>query len=123
MKFVLAVLACIAAIASSDTIALAHAQLVKATPAAESVLSSAPTDVTLQFSERLESSFSSVNVRDASGKQVDKGDARVDTGDPKILRVSLPPLKSGVYKVEWRAVATDLHKIQGTYIFRLNTKN
>src|SRR5689334_2811746 len=109
MKFVLAALACMASIAWSYTVAMAHAQLLKATPAAEAVLSSAPSDVALQFSERLESSFSSVAVRDASGKQVDKGDARVDSGDAKILRVSLPPLKSGAYKVEWRAVATDLH--------------
>jgi copper resistance protein C len=123
MKCVFAALACTAAIASNGTVALAHAQLVKATPAAEAVLSSPPSDVALQFSERLESSFSSVAVRDASGEKIDKGDARVDAGDPKILRVSLPALKLGTYKVEWRAVATDLHKIQGSYTFRVNTKN
>jgi copper resistance protein C len=77
----------------------------------------------MESDTRIVAAGSSVKVRDASGKQVDKGDARVDNSDPKVLRVSLPPLKSGAYKVEWRAVATDLHKIQGSYTFRLNVKD
>src|SRR4051812_45772088 len=101
------------------TAVLAHAQLVKASPAADSALPVAPTEVALQFNERLEGTFSWVRVRDASGQQLDKRDARVEKSDPKMLRVSLPPLKPGSYKVQWRATATDLHKIEGTFSFRV----
>ena len=101
------------------TAVLAHAQLVRTSPAADGTLPVAPAEVVLQFSERLEGAFSWARVRDASGQQVDKRDAHLDKGDPKILRVSLPPLKSGSYKVQWRATATDLHKIEGTFSFRV----
>ncbi|HWS96828.1 MAG TPA: copper resistance CopC family protein, partial [Candidatus Methylomirabilis sp.] len=95
------VLACVAALLGGSAAALAHAQLVQARPAADSVVSSAPTEVILQFNESLEGVFSSIRVRDASGQQVDKRDAHVEKSDPKVLRVSLPPLKSGSYQVQW----------------------
>ncbi len=110
---------CTVTLLAGNTAALAHAQLVQARPAADSVISSAPTEIVLQFNEKLEGAFSSVRVRDASGQQVDKRDARVEKSDPKILKVSLPPLKSGSYKVQWRATATDLHKLEGTFSFRI----
>ena len=113
------VLACVAALLGGSAAALAHAQLVQARPAADSVVSSAPTEVILQFNESLEGVFSSIRVRDASGQLVDKRDAQVDKSDPKVLRVSLPPLKSGSYQVQWRATGTDLHKIEGTFAFRI----
>ena len=100
-------------------VALAHAQLVRAEPAVGGSSSKSPNEVTLNFSERLERAFSSVVVRDASGKQVDKGDAAVDKKDRRIIRVSLPTLEPGVYKVEWLAVSADTHKINGNFTFKV----
>ena len=111
--------ACVAALLVGSTAALAHPQLVQARPAADSVLSSAPAQVDLEFNEKLEGAFSFVRVQDASGGQVDKKDAHVEKSNPKILRVSLPPLQAGSYKVQWRATASDLHKIEGTFSFRV----
>jgi methionine-rich copper-binding protein CopC len=68
-------------ILSGDMAAFAHAQLVRATPAVGGTVHEAPTAVTLRFSEKLEPKFSSVVVRDATGKQVDKGDSAVDKAD------------------------------------------
>jgi methionine-rich copper-binding protein CopC len=73
----------------------------------------------LRFSEKLEPKFSSVVVRDSAGKQVNKGDATVDKADRMIMRVSLPPLEPGVYKVEWRVMSADTHKINGDFTFKV----
>jgi methionine-rich copper-binding protein CopC len=99
--------------------ALAHAHLVRAVPAAGGNVSTAPSEVTLRFNERLEPKFSSVVVRDAAGKQVDKGDGTVDKADRMVIRVSLTALERGVYKVEWRAVSADTHKVNGDFTFKV----
>jgi copper resistance protein C len=99
--------------------AFAHAHLVKAQPAAGGTMHEAPSEVTLRFNEKLEPKFSSIVVRDAAGKQVDKGDAAVDNTDRMVIRVPLPPLEPGVYKVEWRAMSADTHKINGDFTFKV----
>jgi methionine-rich copper-binding protein CopC len=76
-------------------------------------------EVQASFSEPLEAAFSSVVVRDAVGKRVDKADARIDPADRSTIRVSLPPLSQGIYIVVWRAVTTDTHKTEGAFIFRV----
>ena len=80
-------------------------------------MQAAPTEVMLRFSERLEPKFSSAVVRDSAGKQVNKADATVDTADRMIMRVVLPPLEPGVYKVEWRVMSADTHKVDGDFTF------
>lgn len=99
--------------------ALAHAQLRGATPAAGSTVASSPAEVLVNFSEPLEAAFSTIIVRDALGKRVDKTDAHLDSQDRKKMRVSLPPLTKGIYIVEWRALTTDTHRTEGAFIFRV----
>lgn len=102
---------------SAVTMAFAHAHLVRATPTAGGTVQEAPTEVLLRFNEKLESAFSSVVVRDSAGKQVDKHDAQVDKADRLLMRVSLPPLTPGTYKVEWRVMSADTHKVNGNFTF------
>jgi len=99
--------------------ALAHAHLVRATPAVGGTVHTPPSEITLRFSEKLEPKFSSVVVRDSAGQQVDKGDATVDKADRTVMRVLLQPLEPGVYKVEWRAVSADTHKVNGDFTFKV----
>jgi methionine-rich copper-binding protein CopC len=99
--------------------AFAHAHLVRATPPEGGTVKAAPNEVSLKFNERLEAAFSSAVIRDAAGKQVDKGDAHVDKADRSVMHVSLPPLDPGVYTVEWRAMSSDTHKVNGTFTFRV----
>jgi methionine-rich copper-binding protein CopC len=82
-------------------------------------LAAAPSEVTLGFTQKLEPKFSAIVVRDAGGKQVDKGDSRVDEADPSLLKVSLPTLAGGRYKVEWRVTSVDTHSSKGDYVFRV----
>jgi methionine-rich copper-binding protein CopC len=97
--------------------AFAHAHLVRATPAVGTTVHEAPSEILLRFNEKLEPSFSTVVVRDPVGKQVDKADAQVDKSDRLQMRVSLPPLTPGVYKVEWRVMSADTHKVNGNFSF------
>ena len=65
----------------------------------------------------MEPAFSSAVIRDPAGKQVDRADTHVDTADRTVVRVSLPPLDPGIYIVEWRAMPSDTHKINGNFRF------
>ena len=83
-------------------------------------MSTAPSEVTLRFNEKLERAFSSVVVRDAAGKQVDKGDGAVDKGDRTLMRVQLQqPVAPGVHKVEWKVMSADTHKVDGNFTFKV----
>ncbi|HLI20720.1 MAG TPA: copper resistance protein CopC, partial [Stellaceae bacterium] len=56
---------------------LAHAFPDHSQPAVGSTVSPPPTELRIWFTQKLEPAFSHVEVRTASGAQVDKGDARV----------------------------------------------
>jgi methionine-rich copper-binding protein CopC len=105
---------------SSAVTALAHAHLIRATPAAGGTAQVPLSEVTLRFNERLEGKFSSVVVRDSTGKQVDKGDGAVDKTDRTLMRVQLQqPVPPGLYKVEWKVMSADTHKVDGNFTFKV----
>jgi copper resistance protein C len=99
--------------------ALAHAYLDRAVPAVGSTVHGQPAEVRLQFSKPLEPAFSTVKVLDAAGKQVDRMDKRLNPGDASVMRVSLPPLAPGVYRVVWRALSVDTHVTEGDFTFEV----
>ena len=76
-----------------------------------------PQEVTLKFTQRLEPAFSRVRVFDAKGRQVDSGDSRIDDADSTRLRVSLPALSAGRYRVSWRVLSIDTHATKGEFTF------
>jgi hypothetical protein len=99
------------------SIACAHAFLDRAAPAVGSVVHGSPTQVKLWFTQQLEAAFSSVRVLDSSGRQVDQGDPQVDRADATLLRVSLPKLVPGTYRVTWRVLSVDTHVTEGDFTF------
>jgi methionine-rich copper-binding protein CopC len=99
--------------------AVAHAFLDHAAPAVGSTVHGPPAEVRLWFTQELEPAFSTLRVFDASGKQVDRQDRQVDSGDRALLRVSLPPLAPGTYRVVWRVLSTDAHVTEGDYSFEI----
>jgi len=101
------------------SLAGAHAFLDHATPAVGSMVHGAPAQVRLWFTQELEPAFSSVRVLDASGKQVDAKDKQLDAKDASIMRVSLPPLPPGKYRVVWRALSIDTHATDGDFTFEV----
>lgn len=96
-------------------IAGAHAHLDRARPAAGSAVREPPREVKLWFTQRLEAAFSEVRVIDAAGRRVDNDDAKVDADDARVMRVSLPPLSPGTYRVRWRVLSVDAHASEGEF--------
>jgi copper resistance protein C len=99
--------------------AYAHASLLHASPAANSVVSAAPHEVTLTFTDTLEAAFSNLKVTDGNGVEVSQGKAEVNNNT---MRVGLKSLDAGIYKVNWRAVSTDTHRTDGSFTFRVNAQ-
>src|SRR5438105_2396611 len=97
--------------------AWAHANLDRADPAPGSQLDQPPRQLQLTFSEAVDSSFSRVQLLNAQGDAVDRGDSHVAPNDPLSLIVSLPEqLPDGVYTVAWRTLsAVDGHTVNGAY--------
>ena len=100
--------------------ARAHAFLDHAEPRVGAVVSVAPTQVALWFTEDIEPAFSAVKVFDAAGTQVDRADVHVDATEHSVLRVSLKKLPPGAYTVVWRVVSVDTHVTQGDFVFRVS---
>ncbi len=67
----------------------------------------------------MEAALSSVIVRDAVGRRVDKADAHIDPANRTTIRVSVEPLNKGTYIVVWRALTADTHRTEGAFIFRV----
>jgi len=97
----------------------AHAFLRDAEPGVGSTVQASPNDVRIRFTENIEPAFSSIQVFDASGKEVDKHDVHLDRSDRAMLHVSLPRLGAGIYKVVWRVVSVDTHVTNGNFTFRV----
>jgi copper resistance protein C len=118
-RAVVAAAAFMAAAFSFTGTALAHAFLDHAQPAVGSTVHGSPAEVKLWFTQRLEPAFSTVRVLDSGGAQVDAKDKRVDPGDKTLLRVSLPKLPPGKYRVVWRILSVDTHPTEGDYTFEI----
>ena len=102
--------------ALGNVAALAHAVLQSANPLVGSTVTSAPREVSLTFSQNIESTFSAVEVTDTNG-------ARVDQGKPQIngntMRIGLKLLPQGTYRVRWHVLSVDTHKTEGSFTFRV----
>ncbi|MEU7711813.1 copper resistance protein CopC [Micromonospora chalcea] len=97
------------------TPAAAHNSLQEATPARDARLTTAPTQVTLRFMQRLNPAFTTITLRDAAERLVPASAPAVDgaTGTVTIEE----PLGNGTYTVAYRVVSRDGHPVQGSYRF------
>jgi methionine-rich copper-binding protein CopC len=107
----------VAALALFSQVASAHASLKKSSPAAGATIDVAPKEITLTFSEHVEEAFSTVTVKDATGKDVSTAKSHVDAADGATLHFDVPALQSGVYTVQWAAVTHDSHRRTGDFKF------
>jgi copper transport protein len=99
--------------------ASAHAILLRSDPAKDSVLSIAPKQVRMWYSEALNPAFSTAVVVNAENKRVDNRDAHVSSSDQTEMDMTLQPnLPPAVYIVVWRTdSAADGHILRGSFIF------
>ena len=96
--------------------AFAHAFLDHAEPRVGSTVPSAPKEVALFFSQKVEAAFSSIEVSDASGARVDQGKAVINA---TTMRIGLKPLPPGTYTVRWQVLSVDTHTTEGKFSFQV----
>ena len=96
--------------------ATAHAFLDHAEPRVGNSVATAPREVRLWFTQKLEPAFSTVSVTDEAGQRVDTGKARV-SGDT--MAISLRQIHSGTYRVIWRVLSVDTHTTDGNFTFKV----
>jgi methionine-rich copper-binding protein CopC len=113
----LVVAACLMACAAAG--ADAHGVLDRTDPRAGGTVKSAPPQVRLWFTGALEAAYSRAQVLDATGQRADLGDSHVDDANRALLRVSVPPLAPGAYRVVWRVLSVDSHVTEGQFSFRV----
>ncbi|HEX2365967.1 MAG TPA: copper resistance CopC family protein [Bradyrhizobium sp.] len=96
--------------------AAAHAFLDHAEPRVGNKVASAPREVTLWFTQKLEAAFSTVTVTNASGQRIDTGKARVSGNQ---MSVSLRSGGTGTYHVTWHVLSVDTHTSDGNFTFEV----
>lgn len=100
--------------------ASAHAALVSSDPARDSVVQTAPGEVTLTFSETVILADDAIRVLDPESKRVDEGKSGHADGDSATARVTLHSgLPDGTFTVAWKAVSADSHPIAGAFTFSI----
>ena len=94
--------------------ASAHAALDHAEPRVGNKVATAPREVRLWFTQKLEPGSSTITVTNAAGQRVDTGKTRV-SGDQ--MSVTLRPGGAGTYHVLWRVLSVDSHTSDGSFTF------
>jgi copper resistance protein C len=115
MRTLLPVLALFLAMAGADA-AQAHAFLDHASPAVDSTVATAPSELALSFTQDLEAAFSTVEVTGPDGARVDQGKAQISGNT---MRVGIKGAGPGTYHVHWHALSVDTHTTQGSFTFKV----
>ena len=102
--------------------ALGHAKLVRSEPKPKETLAALPKLVELWFSEGLESGLNTIEVKDQTGKRVDRGEVTLGEGNKK-AQVELGELTPGLYTVRWKALSADQHAMRGSFIFTVSASS
>ena len=98
--------------------AFAHAKLSRSEPKSNVTLNEPPRLVELWFTAELEPGFNTIEVKDAAGRRVDRGEVTLAEGGKK-AQAELGELAAGAYKVVWKVLSTDEHTIRGSFTFKV----
>ncbi|MGA5068858.1 copper resistance CopC/CopD family protein [Streptomyces exfoliatus] len=101
--------------------ASAHAALTGSDPKDGAVVTTAPKEVNLTFSEQVAMSADSIRVLDPAGRRADTGEIR-DLCSGSVVRYGVglrAGLPDGTYTVAWQTVSADSHPISGAFTFSI----
>ena len=124
-RITLALLSIFAIFLLTPSSAQAHAQLINTYPLANSVLTTAPANITLTWGEKVQTNSDQVLLADSTGSKVVTSYAMKLDPSNNQSTVTLTPnkvLPAGSYIVSWRAVSRDGHLVGGAYSFGVNQK-
>ena len=104
-----------------SVVSSAHTHIQKAIPEKNSTVKVAPKEVSIHFSEDLETAVSKITVKNlTTGEVVSE---KTEAGSEKsILLTHLKSLKNEKVKLEvtWKAVSKDSHTMKGSYSFMVD---
>jgi methionine-rich copper-binding protein CopC len=100
-------------------ILLAHAIVVRTSPAQGGVAAESIGKVDVWYDAGIRDAFAALAVVSASGERVDKRDAAIDSADPSHVSVSVNQLTPGKYTVRYRALSADGHLVSGAWEFEV----
>ncbi|GAA4148523.1 hypothetical protein GCM10022285_56740 [Streptomyces tunisiensis] len=115
---VLLILAVAGALLAGAAPVSAHAALTGSDPAQGAVVDTAPSQVSLTFSEPIAVGDDSVRVLDPKGERVDKGDPANPSGTTYSVRL-VSGLPDGTYTVAYQVVSADSHPVAGAFTFSI----
>ncbi|WP_405919792.1 copper resistance CopC/CopD family protein [Streptomyces longwoodensis] len=115
---VLLFLAAVAALLVGAGPAAAHAALTGSDPAQGTVVDTAPTQVSLTFSEKVATTDGSLRVLDPKGKRVDTAKPANVSGTTYAVQLHAG-LPDGTYTVTYQVVSEDSHPVSGAYTFSI----
>jgi copper transport protein len=104
--------------------ALAHAELVRANPAPDSILGAPPQQIDLWFSERVDQGAGSpgLSILDEDGRNLTITNLHVDPADAKHVVATVEGASVGAYTIIWsNRSADDGHTLTGSYTVRVAT--
>ncbi len=103
-------------LALAASVAFAHAHLKKAVPADGGVVSTAPANVVLSFSEPAHLTACWIQKADGAKQKI----TGLPTTDSADITVPLPQLDAGTYVLSWKVVGDDTHIVDGQMHFTVS---
>ncbi len=95
--------------------AQAHAALVRTSPAQGSIVTTAPSEIVITFSEVVQPVPTRITVIAPDGKRIDSGNPRVQGDDMHIpVRTNV---SGGTYLVSYRVISADSHPVGGGFTY------
>jgi methionine-rich copper-binding protein CopC len=96
----------------------AHSELLASDPADGSTLTASPTEITGDFSEALDPTRSSMELRSPDGARIGTGGVPADGPDTRMAITGIRDLGPGTYDVRWTTVTPDDDGVErGTFTF------
>lgn len=104
------------AVLATPALLFAHARLVRSDPAEHATVTTAPTSLSLWFSEKPEVKFTSIQLTDSAGGSVQLGAIAAAPSNGVTVPI-VGAVKPGRYTVAWKTAASDGHPTSGKYDF------
>ena len=109
----------VASLFAFPVVAFAHGEMVKATPAVDSNVLTAPTEVSIEFDGKLQiignTNVNSIEVTDNQGQLISSPTSVVE-GNKISTKLQLTDI-TGLVSVHYRIVSEDGHPVEGDYSF------
>ena len=96
-----------------------HTTLVKAVPAIDGTITTAPTELTLWFNERPDVSLSNIVLQGPDSIKIETGSTKAHTDTLALTALVRGTMKPGKYTVLYRTAGSDGHVMRGKYQFTL----